>query len=63
MEVLNGKGRKTIRYAVGMNAGAVLYLSGKAKNLKEGYDMALESIDTGKALAKLNEIVEVSRGM
>lgn len=63
MEVLNGKGRKTIRYAVGMNAGAVLYLSGKAKNLKEGYDMALELIDTGKALAKLNEIVEVSRGM
>lgn len=63
MEVLSGKGRKTIRYAVGMNAGAVLYLSGKAKNLKEGYDMALESIDTGKALAKLNEIVEVSRGM
>lgn len=63
MEVLNGKGRKTIRYAVGMNAGAVLYLSGKAKNLKEGYDMALESIDTGKALAKLSEIVEVSRGM
>ena len=63
MEVLNGKGRKTIRYAVGMNAGAVLYLSGKAKNLKEGYDMALESIDTGKALAKLREIVEVSRGM
>lgn len=63
IEVLNGKGRKTIRYAVGMNAGAVLYLSGKAKNLKEGYDMALESIDTGKALAKLSEIVEVSRGM
>ncbi|WP_443738642.1 bifunctional anthranilate synthase component II/anthranilate phosphoribosyltransferase [Treponema sp.] len=63
IEVLNGKGKKTIRYAVGMNAGAVLYLSGKAKNLKEGYDMALESIDTGKALAKLNEIVEVSRGM
>lgn len=63
MEVLNGKGRKTIRYAVGMNAGAVLYLSGKAKNLKEGYDMALESIDTGKTIAKLNEIVEVSRGM
>lgn len=63
MEVLSGKGRKTIRYAVGMNAGAVLYLSGKAKNLKEGYDMALESIATGKALAKLSEIVEVSRGM
>jgi len=60
MEVLNGKGRKTIRYAVGMNAGAVLYLCGKAKTLKEGYAMALEAIDSGKTLAKLEEIQKVS---
>lgn len=60
LEILNGKGRKTIRYAVGLNTAAVLYLSGKAKNLKTGYDMALEAIDSGKALAKLNEIIKVS---
>ena len=60
MEVLNGKGRKTIRYAVGMNAGAVLYLCGKARTLKEGYAMALEAIDSGKTLAKLEEIQKVS---
>ncbi len=63
LEVLNGKGRKTIRYAVGLNTGAVLYLCGKAKNLKEGYDKALAAIDSGKALAKLNEIVEVSKSL
>lgn len=63
MEILNGKGRKTIRYAVGLNTAAVLYLCGKAKNLKEGYDAALEAIDSGKALAKLNEIVNVSNGL
>ena len=60
MEVLNGKGRATIRAAVGLNAGALLYLSGKAKTLKEGYDMALNVIDSGKTLAKLNEIQRVS---
>ena len=61
MEVLNGGGRKTIRYAVGLNAGAVLYLCGKARSLKEGYNMALEAIDSGKTLAKLQEIQSVSK--
>ncbi|MBO6219450.1 MAG: bifunctional anthranilate synthase component II/anthranilate phosphoribosyltransferase [Treponema sp.] len=61
MEVLNGGGRKTIRYAVGLNAGAVLYLCGKARTLKDGYNMALEAIDSGKTLAKLQEIQSVSK--
>lgn len=60
MEILNGKGRKTIRAAVGLNTGAVLYLSGKAPNLKAGYKMALDAIDSGKALEKLEEIKKVS---
>ena len=60
MEVLNGAGRRTIRYAVGLNAGAVLYLCGKARTLKDGYNMALEAIDSGKTLAKLKEIQTVS---
>ena len=60
MDVLNGKGRRTIRYAVGLNAGAVLYLCGKAHTLKDGYAMALDAIDSGKTLAKLTEIQKVS---
>ena len=60
MEVLNGGGRKTIRAAAGLNAGAVLYLSGKAKTLKEGYDMAVGAIDSGKTLLKVQEIQQVS---
>ena len=60
MEVLNGGGRKTIRAAVALNAGAVLYLSGKAKTLKEGYDMALAALSSGSTLAKLQEIQRVS---
>ncbi len=60
LEVLNGRGRKTIRYAVGLNAGAVLYLCGKARTLKDGYKMALDALDSGKAMAKLKEIQKTS---
>ena len=63
MELLNGKGKKTIRYAVCLNAGAVLYISGKAKTIKEGYDMAMDSLNSGKALSKLNQIVETSKSL
>ena len=61
MEVLQGGGRKTIKEAVCLNSGAVLYLSGKAKSIKEGYDMAREAVESGKVLAKLQEIQKVSR--
>lgn len=61
MEVLNGGGRPTIKAAVCLNAGAALYISGKAKTLKDGFDMAKDAIDSGKAKAKLEEIVSVSQ--
>lgn len=63
MEVLQGRGRKTIRYAVGLNTAAVLYLGGKVRNLKEGFAMATEALDSGKTLAKLKEIQEVSKSL
>lgn len=56
MDLLNGNGRKAIKAAVGLNTGAILYLSGKVHSLKEGYDMAIEAIDSGKTLKKLQEI-------
>jgi anthranilate synthase/phosphoribosyltransferase len=45
---------------VGLNAGALLYLSGKAKTLKDGYDMALAALSSGMTLKKLEEIQKVS---
>lgn len=63
MDVLNGKGRKAIVAAIGLNAGGVLYICGKAKTIKEGYEMALESISSGKALAKLEEIKQISNNL
>ena len=61
LEVLNGKGRRTIKAAVCLNAGALLYISKKAGTLLEGFKMAEESINNGTALKKLEEIVAVSK--
>ncbi|MBH10825.1 MAG: anthranilate phosphoribosyltransferase [Candidatus Marinimicrobia bacterium] len=53
--VLNGeKGPK--RDIVLLNAAAGIVVGGKAKNLKEGLDKALESLDSGKALDILKRL-------
>ncbi len=48
------------RNAVLMNAGAALYIAGKADTMKEGIDLAAELIDSGKAAQTLEKFVEVS---
>ena len=59
LAILNGeKGYK--RNAVLMNAGAALYIGGKADSMKEGIKLAGEIIDSGKALEVLNKFIEVS---
>ena len=58
-EILGGaKGPK--RDAVLMNAGASLYIGGKADSFKDGVSLAAEIIDSGKALATLEKFIEVS---
>ncbi|MBO5260684.1 MAG: anthranilate phosphoribosyltransferase [Coprococcus sp.] len=48
------------RDAVLMNAGAALYIGGKAVSMEEGIKLAAELIDSGKALDTLNKFIEVS---
>ena len=58
-DILGGqKGHK--RNAVLMNAGASLYIGGKADSMKEGIELAAEIIDSGKALETLGKLIEVS---
>lgn len=58
-EILNGEtGPK--RNAVLMNAGAALYIGGKADSIKEGIDLAASIIDSKKALETLEKLIEVS---
>lgn len=48
------------RDAVLMNAGASLYLGGKADGLRSGIALAAELIDSGRALETLERFIEVS---
>jgi anthranilate phosphoribosyltransferase len=58
-DILNGaKGPK--RDAVLMNAGASLYIAGKAETFKDGIALAASLIDSGKATETLKKIIEVS---
>lgn len=48
------------RNAVLLNAGAALYIGGKAASFEDGIALAAEIIDSGKALATLEKFIEVS---
>ncbi|MCR5281780.1 MAG: anthranilate phosphoribosyltransferase [Lachnospiraceae bacterium] len=57
--ILGGeKGHK--RNAVLLNAAASLVIGQKAENMEEGVKLAAELIDSGKALAVLDKLIEVS---
>jgi anthranilate phosphoribosyltransferase len=43
-----------------MNAGAALYIGGKAENMKDGVKKAAEIIDSGKAAKTLEALIRVS---
>ena len=48
------------RNAVLMNAGAALYIGGKAQSIKEGVALAGDLIDSGKAMKVLEQLIVVS---
>ena len=59
-KILRGeKGPK--RDAVLMNAGASLYIGGKAENLKDGIRLAVELIDSGRAMEILEKLIRFSQ--
>jgi anthranilate phosphoribosyltransferase len=61
--VLNGSRDgpvSTARNLVAANAAAALVIAGIAPNLKVATQMAIESIETGRAAAKLQALVEAT---
>ena len=56
--ILKGEEKGAKRQAVCLNAGAALYIAGKAGTIEEGVRMAEELIDSGAALKKLEEFIE-----
>lgn len=57
--ILSGK-KGPRRDAVLMNAGAALYIGGKAETMQDGTVLAAELIDSGKALTVLDRLIEIS---
>ncbi len=61
LEVLEGNGPEDLRNKSCLIAGKLLEMVGKAKE-GEGYDLASELINNGKALKKMNEIIKMQGG-
>ena len=57
--ILDGKNGAP-RDVVLLNGGAALYVSGRAASLQDGIKLAAESIDSGKARGKLQQLVELT---
>ena len=58
--ILSGAERGPKRDAVLLNAGASLYIGGKAASMQEGIALAAELIDSGAAEKTLERLIEVS---
>ncbi|PLR80887.1 anthranilate phosphoribosyltransferase [Bacillus canaveralius] len=58
--VLKGK-TGAYRDTVLLNAGIGIYAGGKAASIKKGIELATESIDSGAALDKLEQLIEKTR--
>lgn len=59
-KILSGEIQGHKRNAVLLNAGAAIYIGGKADSMADGVKIAGEIIDSGKALATLEKLIEVS---
>ena len=60
-EVLQGE-KGAARDIVLMNAGAAVYVGGRARTMQEGCTLAAHSIDSGAALARLDALIRATRG-
>jgi anthranilate phosphoribosyltransferase len=54
LDILNGR-RGPMRDIVALNAACGIYAGGRAASIKEGLEKAVEAIDSGKAMGRLNE--------
>ena len=59
-DILEGKEKGAKRHAVCLNAGAALYIAGKADTIEAGVKLAEQLIDSGAAKTKLEEFIAKS---
>lgn len=61
LSVLKGEEREAKRDIVLINAAAAIYVSETSPDINDALGRAAESIDSGKALSKLNELVKITK--
>lgn len=59
LKIISGTGHPECIDMTCLNAGAILYLVGKARDIRMGVEMSREIMETGQALAKLSGWVKV----
>ncbi|MCU4674793.1 anthranilate phosphoribosyltransferase [Catenovulum sp. 2E275] len=62
VDMLSGKGKAAHLNAVAINVSALLVMAGIADNFKQGAELALDAMQSGKALKTLELFVEHSNG-
>lgn len=60
MDVLTGKGRAAIFYAVMLNAAAALYVGGRVETLAAGCRLAREAMENGSVLLLIDRLRDMS---
>ena len=60
-DILSGKLTGPMRNTVLMNAGAAIYIGGKADSFEAGVARAAELIESGEAIRKLDRFITESR--
>ena len=62
LDLLDGKGREGLIATVALNAGAALYVGGKAGSIREGYEIARKHLLDGSVKAKIDELRGITNG-
>src|SRR5437660_1343357 len=62
-EVVSGKRQDEARALVAVNAAAALYVGGLGENLRDAARIAANSIDSGAASAKLDQLIEATNNV
>ncbi len=60
LRILQGKEKGAVLDVILINAGAAIWVSGKAQNLQEGINLARKSITSGKAFNALKGLIKIS---
>lgn len=61
--ILNGEENGAKKEIILLNSAAALWVEGSARDLQEGIEMAKMAIQSGRAKAKLEQIIEVSNSL